>query len=192
MKPVDSRNSVSVVALSELLRRVIQSPSEFAGDAPLAEALRSQGALSKYERRPESIVPSSINTLKKWAAERLDGGWDGLDHLRKGARDALQRNDQKQRASNKSTKAGLQVRSSELEADLLEQRQVNLGLLHILGTLCADIGNIARLDNAKDRLALSEESVGRLRSSLALNSPPFDKLADQAPRPTTVRGFRRS
>lgn len=192
MKPVDSRNSISVVALSEFLRRIIQSPSEFSGDASLVEALKSQGALSKYERRPESIVPTSINTLKKWATERLDGGWDGLDHLRKGARNALQRNNQKQRALNKSTKAGLQVRSSELEADLLEQRRVNLGLLHILGTLCADIGNIARLDNAKDRLALSEESIDRLRASLALNNPPFDKLAEPATRLTTLRDFRRS
>jgi hypothetical protein len=178
VRSLDNPNSLSAIALSELLRRVIQSPSGFAADTLLVEALRSQGALAKYERRSESIVPSSINTLKKWAAEQLDGGWDALDHLRKGAKEALLQSAQRQRGSSKSTKAGLLARTSKLEANLLEQRRVNLGLLHVLGTLCADIQNIARLSNGRDRLALSEESLARLRASLALNVPPFDKLAE--------------
>lgn len=172
--------STSIRALCELLRAVIQSPAEFAGDTSLKDALRSQGALAKYERIGDSIVPSSINTLKKWAAEHLEGGWKGLEHLRKGATEALVRHDQNKQKSNKTTKEGLKRRTDELEEKLIEQRRVNLGLLSIIGTLCADIGNVANLKDAKDRHDLASESAGRLRATLALNDPPFDRIVSTA------------
>lgn len=172
-----ANGSISIRALSELLRSIIQSPAEFANDGSLKEALKSQGNLAKYERTSDSIVPSSINTLKKWSEEYLDGGWNGLDHLRKNAAEALLRHAQKQQKSNKTTKDGLRQRADELEESLNELRKVNLGLLSIIGTLCADIGNVANLKEAKDRNDLASESIGRLRATIALNDPPFDRFS---------------
>jgi hypothetical protein len=169
--------SISIRALSELLRSIIQSPAEFANDGSLKAALKSQGSLAKFERTGDSIVPSSINTLKKWSAEYLDGGWEGLDHLRKSAVDALLQHAQKTQRSNKTTKDGLRRRASELEEKLEELREVNLGLLSAIGTLCADIRNVANLKDAKDRNDLASESLGRLRATIALNDPPFDRFS---------------
>jgi len=170
------RNIVSVKALAELLRRVIQNPGEFVNEQTLCRALKSQGALAKYSSDVASILPTSINTLKRLADENLEGGWTVLDGQRRNALDAVSAHEEALRQGNKATKSALKNRLDEREKQLGNLRQVNYGLLKALGRMCIDISQVGALENALDRQKLVEESIARLKGSLALNLPPFDKV----------------
>ena len=79
------RSSRSVINLRDFLRQVCKSPDAYKKDEDLRAALKSQGGLAKYTNNDFDIIPSSINTIKRVSYEAIDGGFEALDDLRKGA-----------------------------------------------------------------------------------------------------------
>lgn len=134
MKKTDKRverNTQSVFALRDFLHEVIRDPVNFNQNKTLLDALKSQGALSKYHDEVRGIYPSSINTLKRICKKSLEGGFDALDRLRVAAFQAIENESQKAQRSNKITRTGMRQRMSELEGhnQLLQQELLLLSFL---------------------------------------------------------------
>lgn len=110
------KNTKSVLALAEFLRTLIQAPTSVSVDDTLVFALKSQGALSKFEDERREILPSSLNTLKRIAESCIPGGFEALDRLRLSALEAVRAERSKANRSTKKDKIGLAKRVNELEA----------------------------------------------------------------------------
>lgn len=121
------RDISSVKATQALLRAIATEPAEFLSDTKVTEALSSQGALAKHVDESRGIFAMSLNTQKRVAEEAL-GSYDLIDRLRRGALDALEGEREKAASSNKSTKAGLLLRVTELEGEVTDL-QGDLGQL---------------------------------------------------------------
>jgi hypothetical protein len=117
------RNTQSLLALESYLNCIVNNPSEFLADMVLRDALRSQGALSKFSDGGRGIVGSSLNTIKRIAEGAIAGGFEALDRLRNAACDAIAIEEAKRHQSNKATKVGLIKRVKELEAFNQQLRQ---------------------------------------------------------------------
>lgn len=120
------RNRRSVQALQNLFLRVVDRPSEYVPQTDLLVALRSQGAISRYSKEIENIYPSSLNTIKRIAANTIDGGFRVFDSLRLRAFDALEKATLKTSQPKRGTKAelmkvsaGLRLENGALRQDLL-------------------------------------------------------------------------
>jgi hypothetical protein len=175
---VNDESIVSVEALVELLRAVVQSPGSFVEDTKLRAALQSQGSLAKFSDKSRHVIGTSINTLKRRSDKSVDGGWSAVDRLRRSAIAAIQGFEVRQRNSTKSTKVGLKQLVQECERKIEQLRVANFGLLCALQRLLSDIREVSSLSEAGARAKLCEESVARLRISVASNNPPFDRLKD--------------
>ena len=116
------RNVQSVLALLNLLRRVVEHPEEFHSDVEMREMLSSQGALAAFERAGKGIWGMSLNTQKK-ATEVAAGSYKVLNELRKRARTALSNEDARQAPVREATKKGLAEEVLRLKGEmrLLEQ-----------------------------------------------------------------------
>lgn len=125
------RNTQSLLSLEAFLHFVVNNPSEFLTDMALRDALRSQGALSKFSYSGRGVVGSSLNTIKRIAEGAIAGGFEALDRLRVAARDAIAIEEAKRQQSNKTTKVGLTKRVKNLEASNQQLRQ-DLFLLTML------------------------------------------------------------
>lgn len=179
MPPIDKRvekSSKSVIALRDLLRRVCQSPGDYLNDEILRLALKSQGALAKYSHEELSIIPTSINTLKRVSAEYIDGGFEILDDLRKSALERLEDTEQKSKKSDKRTRAGLAQRVCELESGQTVLEKINYSLIQCLSDAVSDIRSIADIENMEVRQMRSREAIKKIVAIIAINPPPFDYI----------------
>jgi len=119
-------NAASVIALVDLLTKVIAKPSDHLNSASLSHALTSQGALAAYESLELGIRRASLNTQKK-ACDFCLGGFAVLDSLRRRARESIASAKTQARHSGKRTKEGLLLRVTEQEQEiqlLLEDLQL--------------------------------------------------------------------
>jgi hypothetical protein len=166
----------STVALAKLLGEAIGSPAEHLQVPGLAAALKSQGALANFGAAGSGVTSSSLNTIKRIANEVLDGGFDGLDRLRRAALDALTMASTKATHSNKVDKAGLTLRVEELEADNQSLRQDLLLLTFVLEKALRQAKNYAaKGDSASQTLCRREQR--ELLDMLSLRrSPSTGKL----------------
>lgn len=106
----------SANALRKLLLLVVANPSAYSR-APISGHLKSQSALAGFSSDELRIRGGSLNTLKR-SCIGIEGGFEALDRLRKGALDSLRAEDAKQLATPKTTKAALAERVSRLSSDL--------------------------------------------------------------------------
>jgi hypothetical protein len=166
------RNTQSVLALRELLRDAMQNPAAYLEDQDFQNALKSQGALSKYGDESKGIYPTSLNTVKRIAEFALEGGFDALDRLRAGALDAIASEKAKGLRSNKVGKIGLAKRVKELE---LENQSLREDLLLLTLAFEKSLGqgkNYAQKADGDAVMALCRREQRELLDSLSLRKHP--------------------
>lgn len=166
----------STVALVKLLREAIGSPAEHLQVPGLTAALKSQGALAKFGAAESGITSSSLNTVKRIANDVLDGGFDSLDRLRRAALDALTRASAKTTRSNKVDKAGLTLRTEELEGDNQSLRQDLLLLTFVLEKALRQAQNYAAKGDSASQSLCSREQRELLDMLSLRRSPSTGKL----------------
>jgi hypothetical protein len=125
----------STLALKELLITVINEPSKSQANAKLKEALKVQSKLAKWEDEALGITQCSLNTLKNSAENVIDGGYRFIDNLRLNALLAIEQHSERKKSSNKTSKAGLSKRVSELEHSNRVLEQQNKMLVDLLVNL---------------------------------------------------------
>lgn len=108
------RNTQSVVALHDFLLDVTKNPTKYIKNEKLLETLKSQGGLARYEN-DDLIRKTSINTLKRIAADSIPGGYRELDRLRRAALDAISRQSKAFEKINNFSKDGLQKKVQQLK-----------------------------------------------------------------------------
>lgn len=168
-------NRLSVLALHELLQDIIRSPSGFSGNESLKNALRSQGALSKWSSQEKKIVGSSLNTLKRIADKVLDGGFEAIDQARIGALEAMRVAENREKHSSKSTKAGLQIRITDKDA---EHQQALQDLWHVTSALSKALiqwRRCAEQSGSPSAIALCEREQKEIRARISLCNLPVAK-----------------
>lgn len=181
MTKIDKRvnnNIKSILALSDLLRKVCEQPSEYVKDFVLVKSLRSQGATARYSKESENILGSSINTLKRISDENIDGGFQALDRLRLNALNQVTDYSEKKNDSNKITRAGLAKRVKELEEENNSLMKVNFMLLDAIVRVKNELKVISRIKDEKARNIRSEEALSQLATLVSLNPTPFDSIQE--------------
>lgn len=161
------RSIKSIIALRTFLTEICEKPESFANDQLLRDVLKSQGGLAKYTNAQLGISSTSINTLKRLSAEVVDGGFKALDDLRKGALERIEEYEQREKGSNKRTRAGLAKRVEELGENTLLLEQANYLLVQALSEVVTDIKSVA---NIEDKTARDRRSQDAIRKLLALLS----------------------
>ena len=171
------RSCKSVINLQDHLRKVCKESGAFSDDKSLIEALKSQNKLAKYENNKLGIVATSLNTIKRVSAIEIDGGFNALDDLRKGALERIEAFEQRGNKSNKRTRAGLALRVNELEDDVQKFEKVIYVLMQALTEVVKDIKSVANIEDVDTRYLRSKEARKKLMSIMAINAPPFDCIS---------------
>lgn len=164
---------ISVKALAELLRQVVDKPGEYVHDAGLQAALSSQGALAKHSAPTASIHAMSLNH-QRLVADLALGSYDTLDALRRAARDALSDARARAKRGNTKTKDGLRARVNELEAEVMLLKQ-DLALVHRAYDLrCIQARTYAAAASAATQTLCAKEQR-ELDASFSLRRKPVDR-----------------
>ena len=179
MQKIDKRlerSSKSTIGLRDLLRNICDSPASYKDNSDVISALKSQGALSKYTSEDLLIVPTSINTLKRVSDEYIEGGFQALDNLRKTALQRIDNYKERGNSSNKSTRAGLSKRVTELEDDVLKLEKINYTLLQTIADAMDDIKSVTNVEEKGARSHRSKQAIKRIAAMTSINPPPFDNV----------------
>lgn len=139
------KNQQKVLETKELLREIIQEPENFRGSDTLKIALKSQQGLAKFEDEERGIVSCSLNTLKSSSEALLERGFVELDELRNNARGAIDKVIFSEKP-NKSTRAGLKLKVTELERQLAITQQSNFLLTTIIMGMRSHLKQMAESD----------------------------------------------
>jgi len=113
----------------------------------------------------------SINTLKAYADDVVEGGFLTLDQLRKAALESINNYVERNRRSNKTTKAGLTKRVKEQEIEVSYLRQDLLLLTIIIEKSLRQGRQYAEQSNRQRTVDLCEKEQGELRRMLSLSRP---------------------
>lgn len=179
------RHTQSLLALQELLKEVLSTPSHFYNNKELYSALKSQGALSKYEDKARGVEASSLNTLKRICARGLPGGFDALDRLRATALQAVEQGQQKTKQSLKVTRIDKGQRNNELETQCQTLQEELLLLNYLLEKSLRQARNYAEQTMDKNTLFICEREQKEIRAYLTLST---HSLISQAKKETIVHG----
>lgn len=152
-------NTRSVEATKTLLLAIIDEPQEFKTDEALIGALKSQGALAKYEDQDCDIVACSLNTQKSVAERLFAEGYDYLDTLRKNALMAITASLEQKKRSNKTTHAGKNKRIAELEEDIALLEQQNVMLIALVQNLKGKLANYAQVGGPQIQANWQQDQV---------------------------------
>lgn len=112
------KSNESLLALIKLLNDICSQPEVYVHQTCIWDALKSQGALSKFSDDSLSIYPSSINTLKRCAENLIGGGFQALDSLRIKAKVAIEKKRNENSQPAKHSRSGLLLANQKLESDL--------------------------------------------------------------------------
>jgi hypothetical protein len=138
------RDLASVIALSELLKRIADDPTLLSTDPTLANALRSQGKLAKYERASAGIVAMSLNHQRAICdLSNLLGGYGSLNELRISALQELHLHEQRGRRGNSRTKPGLTQKVTDLEHQIMRLKQDLIQLQRAYDIRCSQARHYA-------------------------------------------------
>lgn len=162
------QNTLSVTALRDYLREVINNPGEYFEDDNFRKALNSQGAISKLRDQERGINPSSKNTIERIANKSLEGGFVALDRLRLGAIEAIDSYRNRAGKSDKITKQGLLKRVNELEMENLRLRQDLLLHTLVLNKSLTQSANYVSSSGNALLVSLCEREQRELRDMLSL------------------------
>jgi hypothetical protein len=123
------RDAVAMNALVALLKDICKEPDKHHGRQLLSDAVKSQGALARFEHPAAHIHRMSLNHQKS-VAEQVLGSYEVLDNLRRAAGGALSAERHRGKLGRTTTKEHLkdqikvleQERTALLEDLLLLQR----------------------------------------------------------------------
>lgn len=175
------RNQISTQAARTILRSIASSPEQYVEDDNIKKAIKSQGGLAKlkYEGQIDdktiSKDPMSLNTLKTYSDELFEGGFEGLNHLRLKAIEAMEEYAQRSIRPNSQSRAGLKAKIHELEDELEKHRSVNFILLQAISSGMSTIRSMQDAPDEAVRELRSKEGLERIRAIASLNPYPFDK-----------------
>lgn len=175
---LNSRNAV--IALRDFLRLVTRAPHLFAENVELISALKSQAGIAAFEVEFEDnegikhTKAVSLNTLKTYANQLFERGFEDINHLRTSAKDSIDIFNRRGQNSNKRTKSGLKKRIDEMERDLEQHQKINLILLQGLSHAIAELKNVRDTPNENLRKKRVQEALTTLTMIVSMNPPPFD------------------
>lgn len=179
---IESHND-SIRARKFLLEDVLANLKEYVGNEVVLAALKNQGALASlsYEYsladRSFSIVPTSLNTLKRKSDELLGHhGYAGLERLRSLAKDSIAAYAERENRPTKKTKHGLEQINKDLETSLNSLRRANFRLLQGLSSALSSIKEIRDASSEAVRNKRSNEAVNSLLAIVSMNESPFDVI----------------
>jgi|TARA_R110001592_G_scaffold215463_1_gene468812 DNA-binding protein H-NS len=173
-----------VIALKDFLNDVSANPGIYSDNKELMSDLKDQRRTASLDieffvdNKSRRTSPMSINTLKKYANEIFDSGFELINKLRINALDAINHYLEKEKAPNKRTKAGLQKKVSELEQLLEEHRKVNLILLQSVASALQSFKNIMSTKKIEAKDKLCSDSAERLRAIISINPAPYNYVYD--------------
>ncbi|MAK48703.1 hypothetical protein [Marinobacter sp.] len=175
-------NLASTQAIRKILLAIIQTPSQFCEDEDLQKSLKSQGGIAKLEY--ETVIDQknvhktsmSLNTLKRYADELFDRGFEDLDQLRIKALEAAQTHLDRERRPDSRSRVGLQLKVKELEEDLEKHRSTNFLLLQTIASAMAAINGVRDASTKELREKRAREGLDRIRAIVSLNPYPFDQV----------------
>lgn len=177
------QRAYSTIALKKLLICAISEPAQFQDKTEFIEVLKVQGKLAKWQDDTLGIKPCSLNTLKTSAEGLFDNGYQTLDELRQNAILAFEQHFERKKASNKTTKVGLQkkVRELELKNSILEQQ--NRILVDLLVNMKEKTVGYAS-DGSDLTIALCEREMRRLSAKVGFSGnielfSALEKKADE-------------
>ena len=163
----------NVMSLREFLLEICSNYSNYQNDEAIVNALNSQGNLSKYENEKFKIKATSLNTLKRTSEKLFQNGFDELDKLRLLALSKITNSTDS--GIGRNTKEYFQERCKKLEAELEQQKQINILAIH---ELMNDIQLLKNIKNIKEIGLvhnLCDKHIARLQS-YALNYAEFSTL----------------
>ncbi|MGE8154190.1 hypothetical protein ACQKP5_23485 [Pseudomonas vancouverensis] len=201
------KTAMAVKILQDLLILIAKRPEQFSSDTNLRLALKSQGSLASLDisyTNNEAVnvntTPMSLNTLKTYADNALNGGFKVLNVLRIKALDAFQISDKRHIQINKRTKSGLIRKVEQLEIELEMHRRTNYILLQALSSTVNQLVSVRDAPDEKIRAKRTLDSLNIVRAIMSLNSPPFNEIpsatpdTNNAPKPslvTDINSFRK-
>ena len=118
----------------------------------------------------------SLNTLKRYADELFDRGFEDLDQLRIKALKAAQTHLDRERRPDSRSRVGLQLKVKELEEDLEKHRSTNFLLLQTISSAMAAINSVRDASTKELREKRAREGLDRIRAIVSLNPYPFDQV----------------
>lgn len=180
-------NLASTEAIRKILLAIIQAPGQFCEDEDLQNSLKSQGGIAKlkYEvtidQEDVHKTSMSLNTLKRYADDLFDRGFEDLDQLRIKAREAIQMHLDRERRPDSRSRPGLLLKVQELEEELEKHRSTNFLLLQAISSAMAAIKGVRDASDEEIREKRAKDGIDRIRAIASLNPHPFDQV-----KPSTV------
>ncbi|WP_029654872.1 hypothetical protein [Marinobacter daepoensis] len=180
-------NLASTQAIRKILLAIIETPDQFCEDEDLKQSLKSQGGIAKlkYEvvidQKDVYKGPMSLNTLKRYAGDLFDRGFEDLDQLRIKALEAIQTHLDREIRPDSRSRAGLLLKVQELEEELEKHRSTNFLLLQAISSAMATIKGVRDASSEEIRAKRAEDGLDRIRAIASLNPHPFDQI-----KPSTV------
>lgn len=177
------QNQASTHAARQILRSIVSAPAQFIEDENLKKALKSQGGLAKLEYETQidgktiRKLPMSLNTLKTYTDEIFDEGFEGLNHLRLRAIEALDEYIHRSIRPNSQSRAGLKSKIKELEEELEKHRSVNFILLQAVSSAMDTIKNMQKAPDDQLREKRAKDGLDKIRAIASLNPHPFDRTS---------------
>tara|TARA_B100002003_G_C14157587_1_gene557825 strand:+ start:4546 stop:5139 length:594 start_codon:yes stop_codon:yes gene_type:complete len=181
------KNLASTQAIRKILLAIIQAPGQFCEDEDLQKSLKSQGGIAKLEyevtidQEDFHKASMSLNTLKGYAEDLFDRGFEDLDQLRIKAREAIQMHLDRERRPDSRSRHGLLLKVQELEEELEKHRSTNFLLLQAVSSAMAAIKGVRDASNEEIREKRAKDGIDRIRAIASLNPHPFDQV-----KPSTV------
>jgi len=175
------RNQISTQATMQILTTICNSPEKYADDVDLIKAIKSQGGLAKLEYEAQvqgeriHKLPMSLNTLKSYSDDIYEEGFEGLNHVRLKAVEALETYIHRSIKPDSQSRAGLKSKIHELEDELEKHRSVNFILLQAINSAMDSIISVQKAPNDSVRELRATEGLARIRAVASLNPHPFDK-----------------
>ena len=174
------KNQASTESTRLILRSIVNNPQQYSDDEVLKQALKSQGGVAKLEYAAlidgKSVHKNSmsLNTLKTYANDLFDEGFEGLNQLRLKTVDILDEYIHRSIRPNSQSRAGLRSRIIKLEETLEKHRSVNFILLQAISSA---MSTITSMKDAPDDSILekrAKDGLARIRAVASLNPHPFD------------------
>jgi len=167
------KNKENVMKLREFLLEICSNYSFYQNDESILNALSSQGNLSKYENEKFNIKASSLNTLKRTSEKLFPNGFDEIDKLRLLALTKI--TNSVDNGIGRNTKEYFQERCKNLDAELEQQKQINIIAIHELMNDIQLLKNIKSIKEINLVHNLCDKHIARLQF-YALNYVEFSTL----------------
>jgi len=183
---VIEKSKKTVEVLCQFLNSIIDTPELYASEPDVVHALKSQGRTCGFEYEFEVNSETnrtsalSLNTLKEYCEVELEGGFSEFEILRLGALKAIEDSrSEKVVRPNKRTKSGLELLVTELEGELLKQRQANIILLQSVSSAMSGIRSVRDASSEAIRRKRADDSLNTLRAVVSLSPVGFSSADEK-------------